>query len=62
MSWFNNLFRKKYVKEIEVVGEDDPNMVAMIKAAYESNGPVYGQVDESGKLTIKTSEAPDAKA
>ena len=44
------VYRKK---PIRVIGEDDQNVISMMKECYKSGKPMYGQVDKQGKLHIE---------
>jgi len=50
MKWLKNLFKKN--KDIQVVGENDEHLVAMVQAAWRQ-GAVEGHVDENGVLHVK---------
>ena len=52
MNWFKKLFQKKKQEDFEVIGEDDPNVIAMVNACWKSGKPMIGSVDESGNLKI----------
>lgn len=53
MNWFKRLFGRKSDQDIEIIGEDDPNIQAMVNAVYKSGKPLIGHINEEGKLEVK---------